>query len=464
MKDFKIKKAILGAVITVIVLGLSAASYGSSVGDSPKAGTVKTIVKKIPQREFKEAEQDIVFVLDNSGSMKNNDPNFITKEVVTNFVNDLEEKSHLGMVIFDEAAKLIEPLTSLDNPEVRARFLNGLEAINFSGKFTNSPAGIERAIYELKINGRHDSKRIIILLTDGIVDTGNKNQDLEQEKWLKEDLTRESKKAGIRIFGIAFTEDADFHLIQTLAMRTDGEYFRVLEVADLERVFGEINRIITKTPVQKIPVAAVEENLMAPAEQKAASEQQLRDASGMDAEENKSFVLILTGIIIVLALAFALSLVKKRTTHATKPGGDEETPARILPSAPPVPQAVLIDVGKAISKESLTLSLNKKHLKIGRDSGNDIVIPKKTISSFHATISYNDGYFYLEDLRSTNGTRLNNNELKHNEPNRLKSGDKIDFSIHEFRFLLPDQTPLGETVADLRHIAQKRGPREASIS
>ena len=77
---------------------------------------------------------------------------------------------------------------------------------------------------------------------------------------------------------------------------------------------------------------------------------------------------------------------------------------------------------------------------------NTHVIARKTISSFHATIEYKDGYFYLEDLRSTNGTRLNDGKLSHNEPVRLKSGDKIDFSIHEFRFLIPDQTPLGETV------------------
>jgi pSer/pThr/pTyr-binding forkhead associated (FHA) protein len=92
------------------------------------------------------------------------------------------------------------------------------------------------------------------------------------------------------------------------------------------------------------------------------------------------------------------------------------------------------------------LPFNKDSLRIGRDVGNDIVIARETISSFHATIEYKDGYFYLEDLRSTNGTCLNDDKLGHNEPVRLKSGDKIDFSIHEFRFLIPDQTPLGETI------------------
>jgi pSer/pThr/pTyr-binding forkhead associated (FHA) protein len=141
--------------------------------------------------------------------------------------------------------------------------------------------------------------------------------------------------------------------------------------------------------------------------------------------------------------------VRKRKIQVSQPATHQKTGGRILTAEPRLPQAVLIDVGQAISKESLTLPLNKDTLKIGRDVGNDIVIARKTISSFHATIEFKGGYFYIEDLRSTNGTRLNDEKLRHNEPVQLKSGDKIDFSIHEFRFLIPDQTPLGETVTVL---------------
>jgi Mg-chelatase subunit ChlD len=401
---------------------------------------------EVPQAELKQAELDIVFVLDNSGSMRNNDPNFITKEVVTNFLAGLGERSRLGMVIFDESANLVEPLTSLDSAEVRARFLASLDVINFKGKFTNSPAAIERAIYELKTNGRQDAKKIIIFLTDGIVDTGNKSQDLEKENWLKEDLTRESKNAGIRILGIAFTDNADFRLIQTLAVRTDGEYFRVFEVADLQEVFTRIKRTIAEPSAQETLVSTAETNRLTPIERKEASVKQRHIVPEMARKQKSSLVLILSGSIILLALIVLLQVVRKRKTHVAQPAIDQRTGGKILPAEPRLPQAVLIDVGKAISTESLTLPLNKDTLRIGRDIGNDVVIARKTISSFHATIAYKDGYFYLEDLRSTNGTRLNDGKLGHNEPVRLKSGDKIDFSIHEFRFLIPDQTPLGETV------------------
>ncbi|MCK5658083.1 MAG: VWA domain-containing protein [Deltaproteobacteria bacterium] len=446
MKENKIKKTILGAVFTACILSLGMGGSRVPVVCAATASKVSSPAGEVPQAELEQAELDIVFVLDNSGSMRNNDPNFITKEVVTNFLGGLGERSRLGMVIFDETANLVEPLTSLDNAEVRARFLESLDVINFKGKFTNSPAGIERAIYELKTNGRQDTKKIIVFLTDGIVDTGNKSQDLEKENWLKEDLTRESKNAGIRIFGIAFTDNADFRLIQTLAVRTDGEYFRVFEVADLQEVFTKIKRIIAEPSAQETLVSTAETNRVTPLERKEASVKQRYVVPEMPRKQKSSLVLILSGIVVLLALIVLLQVVRKRKTNVAQPAMDQRTGAKILPAEPRLPQAVLIDVGKAISTESLTLPLNKDTLRIGRDIGNDVVIARKTISSFHATIEYKDGYFYLEDLRSTNGTRLNDGKLSHNEPVRLKSGDKIDFSIHEFRFLIPDQTPLGETV------------------
>jgi Mg-chelatase subunit ChlD len=445
MKDIKIKKLILGLAVTAIVLGFGMDGYRASVHASPvdKSGSE---VEKISQRQLKEAELDIVFVLDNSGSMRKNDPNFITREVVINFVSDLGKKARLGMVVFDETAELIEPLTNLDNSEIRASFLKGLDVIDFRGKFTNSPAGIERAVYELKTKGRREAEKIIIFLTDGIVDTGNKNQDLEKEKWLKEDLTRESKNAGVRIFGIAFTDNADFRLIQTLALRTGGEYFRVFEVGDLQMVFTKIKAIIATEVTAKTDVSLAETKVVPPAKQNVPTAEKVQGRPTMVGKEYSWLFVLMSAIVVVMGFIVLVQVSRKRKSQAARPMTATSTAGTHLDSGAPMPQAVLIDVGKAVSPEALTLPFNKSVLRIGRAEGNDIIISRKTVSSFHATIAYKDGYFYLEDLRSTNGTRLNNDKLRHNEPVRLKSGDRIDFSIHEFRFLIPDQTPLGETV------------------
>jgi Mg-chelatase subunit ChlD len=446
MKDNIMKKVLQGAVVLAIVLGFGLDGYRAATVGASTEGKAGGALGKIAHREFKQGELDIVFVLDNSGSMRNNDPNFITREVVTNFVNDLGPTARLGMVIFGETAELIEPLTSLDNSEIRASFLKSLDVIDFRGKFTNSPAAIERAVYELKTNGRRQAEKIIIFLTDGIVDTGNNNQDLEKEKWLKDDLTQDSKNAGIRIFGIAFTDNADFRLIQTLAVRTEGEYFRVFQVGDLQVVFTRIKKVIAKAPVTRTEDSPVKTKPVVLKVQKQPAENRFESRPAIFAKEYASLLLILSGTVVLLGLTVVGFVARRRKIHTIRPGVANGKLESILRSEPPMPQAVLLDVGKAVSPESLTLPLNKAVLRIGRDKGNDIIISRKTVSSFHASIEYKNGYFYLEDLRSTNGTRLNNHKLRHNEPVRLKSGDRIDFSIHEFRFLIPDQTPLGETI------------------
>ena len=388
---------------------------------------------------------DVVFVLDNSGSMIVNDPQFITREVVTNFLTNLQAQFRVGMVTFDSGASLIEPLSSLNTASDTERFLKSLERINYKGQFTNTPVGVERAIYELKSNSREEAEKIIILLTDGIVDTGDKAQDAASEEWLKDQLALECKQAGIRVFGVAFTEAADFRLIQTLALKTDGEYFRTFSSTEIPMVFEKIKEIITKPKVvpevskpapkpEPVPIIIKQQ---APAPPQASAEQQALNP----------IPLMLTGlIVIVMVVVVLVYLNKKRDIPGMKNLASQIDQLPTQSQDPPKGQAELIDADNVISETRLSLPIEKQVVKIGRDNSNDILIPKDSISSLHATIEYRNGYYYLEDQRSTNGTRLNDAKVKENTPMRLKSGDKIHFAVFEFRFLMPEMAPYGETV------------------
>jgi len=388
---------------------------------------------------------DVVFVLDNSGSMITNDPQFITREVVTNFLLNLQEQFRVGMVIFDSGASLIEPLSSIDTALESERFLKSLDKINYKGQYTNTPVGVERAIYELKSNGRDDAQKIIILLTDGIVDTGNKAQDVAGEEWLKDQLSMESKQAGIRIFGIAFTEAADFRLIQTLALNTDGEYFRIFSSSEIPLVFEKIKKIISKPQIARAKSKPAPMPLPAPIiiKQQVPTPPQ----ESIKTRTSSPMPLLLTGlIVIVLVVVVLVYLNKKRDFPGVKAQPSQIDQLRIQSQNPPKGQAEIIDADNVISETRLSLPIDKQVVKIGRDSSNDIVIPKDSISSLHATIEYRNGYYYLEDHRSTNGTQLNAAKVKENTPMRLKSGDKIKFAVYEFRFLMPEMAPYGETV------------------
>jgi uncharacterized protein with von Willebrand factor type A (vWA) domain len=92
-----------------------------------------------------EPAKDVVLVLDNSGSMRKNDPTFLTSQAVTQFINELTGDTRVAMVIFDQVVQFSVPLTQLDAAS-RATILDSLKQIDYRGKFTDSPAAMERAI------------------------------------------------------------------------------------------------------------------------------------------------------------------------------------------------------------------------------------------------------------------------------------------------------------------------------
>ncbi len=428
------------AVMVIMVCGPAANGLGASnVGGTHEGAEAQP-------------KLDILFVIDNSGSMRKNDPHFITREVVTEFSNGLANQSRLGMVIFDHDARLVEPLTEKTGPEAQASFIRNLNEVNYRGQFTNSPAGIERAIYELKMNGRDDAEKVIIFLTDGIVDTGDKARDIEKEKWLRLDLATESKKEGIRIIGIAFTEKADVHLIQTLAIKTDGEYFRAYRAGDIPGIFSRINDLINKQPTQTIASEVSSPHTDVPTPAGTSQESPPSGGLGASAEHPSArwrdvLPLVLAVVaIVLLGTMFFIRFYRGRAEVRTAPSPTPPVQDGPLPQGRSMPEARLIDLKNVTSNGVFPFALDKRRITVGRDANNDIVIPEETVSGFHATIEYNDGYFYLEDHRSTNGTFLNKKELKHSKPVKLKSGEKMRFADHEFQFLVLDQVPVGETV------------------
>ena len=61
------------------------------------------------------------------------------------------------------------------------------------------------------------------------------------------------------------------------------------------------------------------------------------------------------------------------------------------------------------------------------------------VSRHHAAITRHDGLLYIEDLGSTNGTRINGFQLTPRRKYRLRDGDEVEFARLRvvFRFVKP---------------------------
>ena len=183
--------------------------------------------------------KDIILVLDNSGSMRQNDPRFLTQDAYQSFIRTLTDEVRVALVIFDQSVDVAMPFTDI-SPTSKPAFISRLKQLTFKGHYTNTPAALERAIHMHKLHGRSVANKSIILMSDGVVDIGNDLINKEKERWLREELANDAAHSNIQIYGIAFSSRADYQLMQTLAYKTGGEYYRVFEAKDIPTAFQHI--------------------------------------------------------------------------------------------------------------------------------------------------------------------------------------------------------------------------------
>jgi hypothetical protein len=82
--------------------------------------------------------------------------------------------------------------------------------------------------------------------------------------------------------------------------------------------------------------------------------------------------------------------------------------------------------------ETPVVQIHSPEAFIGRDPGCEVFVKEGTLSARHARLSYHHKQWWLEDLHSTNGTRLNDQPV--HQPVVIDSGDKV--SCGSVRFLI----------------------------
>jgi len=75
-------------------------------------------------------------------------------------------------------------------------------------------------------------------------------------------------------------------------------------------------------------------------------------------------------------------------------------------------------------KPPLQRYFTQSEILLGRDSHCDLPLSDDTVSTRHARLSHHHGQWWLEDLGSTNGTRLNKDKVS--IPTVVINGDKVE--------------------------------------
>ena len=127
---------------------------------------------------------------------------------------------------------------------------------------------------------------------------------------------------------------------------------------------------------------------------------------------------LLLGRIVFLAALYlflgVLALLLRRELRASTSSAEERAPADLLVVDPAESG---MDAGERIPLLALS--------RVGRSQENEVVLNDTFVSTQHARLSWNGRGWIVEDLGSTNGTRVNGKPVKKIMP--VKPGDTLEF-------------------------------------
>lgn len=81
------------------------------------------------------------------------------------------------------------------------------------------------------------------------------------------------------------------------------------------------------------------------------------------------------------------------------------------------------------------IPMMKKRLRVGRREGCDIILNFANISGHHCLLDVEEGYWFVRDLRSKNGVKINGKKIMTGVRRRLDPNVIISFGKHQYELV-----------------------------
>lgn len=88
-------------------------------------------------------------------------------------------------------------------------------------------------------------------------------------------------------------------------------------------------------------------------------------------------------------------------------------------------------IGMSQEVKGTNLEITEEKITIGRKEDNTIPVENPTVSGHHCEVFFEDGYYLVRDLGSTNGTRINHRDIG---DGKLRPKDIVQVGSVEFMF------------------------------
>ncbi len=188
---------------------------------------------------------NVVFVTDESGSMKHTDPSNNRYEAIKLFLGEMaNEGNYVGSISFGEDLVDSSEIRPMNGQNAKDALLDEISHQEYSN-YTNIGLGLLEAVNMLDSGRNNDLDSSIILLTDGNTDMPGADQ-MQKSMEMKAEAIERARKAGYKIFTICLNVNgaADSQEMRQIAEATGGEFVEVNSSDDLNDVETMFNKLI----------------------------------------------------------------------------------------------------------------------------------------------------------------------------------------------------------------------------
>ncbi|MFA7386289.1 MAG: vWA domain-containing protein [Thiohalobacteraceae bacterium] len=182
---------------------------------------------------------DAVLIVDSSGSMKETDPRRLRVPAAKMFLSLLGEQDRVGLISFSDNGYPVLHLTAAGKRQ-QDKLFAAADKVSAKGAYTNLHAALIRGQDMLRDEADPQRRRMLILMSDGKMDTGDFAQDQILADKIRNETLAELAKDGVEVYTIAFTEASDMALMREMSQRTAALSRLASNDRELHEVFSQI--------------------------------------------------------------------------------------------------------------------------------------------------------------------------------------------------------------------------------
>lgn len=176
---------------------------------------------------------DVVVVIDTSGSMSKTDPNNERFSAALDLLDSMNEENRMSLYRFDDTAEQILPMTEVTD-KMKSEVTQELKKDESPKGETNMGDALNKAYDEIKKTEKSGRNPMVILLSDGGDTFGlDKKFDETMEPFKSKDIP---------VYTVGMSSGNNFYMLKKIAKESSGNYYNVKEVKDLKGLFNKIYR------------------------------------------------------------------------------------------------------------------------------------------------------------------------------------------------------------------------------